>query len=263
LWNNEVYTYYNTTTKKLYYTTGDLRGYCMPSTFTVAGSYYYDTSSGVDSLPAIAKYGNIVTSGNSYSSSYTSPYIISIYRTGKVFLRYAEALNALGKPSVAFAVLKYGLRREVLSDTTKVNPEEITPMPPYCDFTNPNYSTLGSYAQTGVHLRGAGDADRDTTYYMFKDETLQVNRDRSGNFLYYGLPNDLATKQDSIDFVDVMICKELGLETAFEGNRFQDLMWFSIRKNDNSFLAKWVGRRNPALTATLMNSDNWYLPTPE
>jgi hypothetical protein len=83
------------------------------------------------------------------------------------------------------------------------------------------------------------------------------------NLDYYGFPAQLATKQDSIRFVDAMICKELGLETAFEGNRFHDLMRFSIRKNDNDFLAKWVGRKNSALTVRLTDRNNWFLPVPQ
>jgi hypothetical protein len=120
------------------------------------------------------------------------------------------------------------------------------------------YSIDGLMAQTGIHDRGSGYSAPDTLYYAFTKETLQDNLDLE----YYGFPAELATKQDSIRFVDAMICKELGLETAFEGNRFYDLMRFSIRKDDNNFLAKWVGRRNPALTGKLANRDSWFLPTP-
>jgi hypothetical protein len=60
-----------------------------------------------------------------------------------------------------------------------------------------------------------------------------------------------------------MILDELALETAFEGNRFQDLMRIAIRRNDPSILADRVaskkGSVDAALQATLMNRDNWYL----
>jgi len=252
LWNNETYVYYNSSTKALLYTKGDLRGNCMVSTIP-CGSYYYEGEG--DSLPTIAKYGYFFSSANMYNVNSTP--LISLYRTGILYLRYAEALNGLGKPSLAFAVLKYGLKSQVLADSTKVNPSEITPLPAYCDFNDPVFSDLGIYGQLGIHSRGSGNVEQDTTYYAFTEETLRDNSD------YYGIPATLETHQDSINFVNVMICKELGLESAFEGNRFQDLMRFSIRNGDDDFLAKWVGRRNPALTSTLMNRNNWYLPTPQ
>jgi len=256
LWKNEVYTYYNSSTKELFYTKGDLRGYCTynASSPQPYGSYYYAAEG--DSLPTIAKYGYIISSSSSFISLF-NPYT-NLYRIGQLYLRYAEALNGLGKPSLAFAVLKYGLSSEVLNDSTKINQDEITPLPYYCNFMDSRFSTTnGNQPQTGIHSRGSGNSEQDTLYYSFRKETLLANSD------YYGLPAALETLQDSIQFVDVMICKELGLEMAFEGNRFQDLMRLSIRRNDNGFLAKWVGRRNPALTSALMNQERWYLPTPE
>ena len=254
LWKNETYVHYNATTGALFYNKGDLRGECHHASSSVAlGSYYHYTAGG-DSLPTIAKFGYLVAiSGSSFSDN-VKPFV-NPYRIGQMYLRYAEALNGLGKPSLAFAVLKHGLSGDVMYDSRKINPEEITPMPPYCDFTDFRFSVLaGSQPQTGIHMRGSGYANQDTLYYSFKEETLQSNS------AYYGFPAALATKQDSIQFVDAMIFKELALETAFEGNRFHDLMRFAVRRNDNAFLANWVGRRNPALTAPLMNRDKWYLP---
>jgi len=258
LWKNETYVYY-TSNRELLYTKGDLRGLCPPSPSSTGsgysmpyGSYYYADRE--ETMPCIAKYGYYVIN---YSTSRSGGQYISLYRPGKLYLRYAEALNAIGKPSVAFAVLKHGLKREVLNDTTIINRNEITPLPSYCNFMDNDFSDSRYYLQMGIHARGSGDVNRDTLYYSFREETLNNNRE------YYGFPARLATKQDSILFVDAMICKELGLETAFEGNRFHDLMRFAIRRNDNNFLAKWVGRRNPALSGVLTNRDKWFLPMPE
>ena len=255
LWKNETYVHY-TEEKELFYTKGDLRGECKSSASSSIplGSYYYHVTDG-DSLPVIAKFGYSIKN----SISHYRPYV-HLFRAGKLFLRYAEALNGLEKPSLAFAVLKHGLNREVLGDTVGrnriINPDEIRPeIPVYCDFTDQMYSVDNQQHPHGIHTRGSGYVNRDTAYYAFKKETLD-NQD------YYGFPASLATKQDSILFVDAMICKELGLETAFEGNRFHDLMRFSIRRDDQEFLAKWVGRRDPALVGKLMNRDKWYLPSP-
>ena len=252
LWENESYIHYNSATREAFYTKGDLRGLYQRNGI-IAGSCYYADD---DKTLCITKYGYYTVYNNFMIINYRS--FIPLYRAGKLYLRYAEALNALGKPSLAFAVLKHGLKGEVLANPEIIAEDEIRPdIPAYCDFTAVRYSEGGSMFQTGIHSRGSGYVESDTLYYAFTEEALQINRD------YYGFPAHLANKQDSILFVDAMICKELGLETAFEGNRFHDLMRFAIRKNDNAFLANWVGRRNPALTGVLMNPDSWFLPATE
>ncbi|HRG04295.1 MAG TPA: RagB/SusD family nutrient uptake outer membrane protein, partial [Paludibacteraceae bacterium] len=71
------------------------------------------------------------------------------------------------------------------------------------------------------------------------------------------------TKQDSIEFVEDKIQQELALETAFEGNRFQDLMRFAIRRNDNAYLADKVASKHTAnkeaIRNKLMTRENWYI----
>jgi hypothetical protein len=248
LWNNEIYAFYRSSQKDVVYNYGDLRG--NPGSTMATGSYSYASTNEADSLPYITKYGYL------RGSSANILYFVNLFREGKMYLRYAEALNMAGKPSLAFAVLKYGLKYEVLTDPAKVSPDEITPFPDYCDFTSDTYSTYSS--NRGLHSRGCGNVDYDTVYYAFTPETLNENR------AYYGFPETLDTKTDSMQFVNVMICKELGLETAFEGNRFHDLMRLSkvherlTGKSD--FLARWVGRKNPALEAKLENQANWFLP---
>ena len=251
LWNNETYFYYREPQKDMFYRKGDLRGFInidgRPS-----GSFDYANTNEADSLPYITKYG--YPWGRNNTSIY--PYV-SLFRDGLLYLRYAEALNALEKPSLAFAVLKYGMKSEVLTDTTKIARDEIEPLPPYCNFMTSGSSDSGSN-NIGIHSRGNANVDKDTIYYAFTPETLIENR------AYYGFPETLNTKMDSILFVNAMICKEYGLETAFEGNRFHDLMRLSETYRDytgkSDFLAKWVARRNPSLEGKLMNSANWYLP---
>ena len=253
LWNNETYIHYVDLSRESYYTKGDLRGLAVRS-FNIMGSYYYSEDD--KTKPYIAKFGYFMIMSYGNTINLTGD-LVPLYRTGKLYLRYAEALNALGKPTLAFAVLKHGLKREILNNPAIINQDEIMPMPDYCDFRDVRYSLTGIQPQTGIHDRGSGYSTQDTVFYAFTPETLERNLG------YYGFPAKLETKQDSILFVDAMICKELGLETAFEGNRFQDLMRFSIRQNDDSFLAKWVGRKDPALEGMLMNRNNWFLPTPK
>jgi hypothetical protein len=256
LWENEMYAFYRSTQKDVVYTKGDLRGHPAISGYTSPlGSYGYTNTNEADSVPFIAKLGYLVNSSMGTSVFLNS--FVTLYREGQFYLRYAEALNALGKPSLAFAVLKHGMKAEILTDPTKVAPDEVDPLPGYCDFMDDIFSQYAS--NFGIHGRGSGNCDYDTIYYAFTPETLLENR------AYYGIPAKLDTKADSIAFVNVMICKELGMETAFEGNRFHDLMRLSKQyerwTGKSDFLSKWVGRRNPAAESKLADPANWYLPT--
>jgi hypothetical protein len=252
LWSNEMYIYNmkdnNGASKGLTYTLGDLRGILPGNTASLLVSgYYYGKTAEADSVPVIGKYLE------------DEAYRVTLYRAGTMYLRYAEALNGAGYPSLAFAVLKYGLGPDVLSDTTKVAPNEIRPLPSFCNFTDDKYNTNTNAYNRGIHGRGAGDANVDTVYYAFRQTTLDENRK------YYGFPETLDTQQDSIIFVNAMICKELALETAFEGNRFQDLMrlsrFYENLTGKNDFLAKWVARRKPEAESVLANPNQWYLPS--
>ncbi|GHT02130.1 hypothetical protein AGMMS49525_05110 [Bacteroidia bacterium] len=272
LFETERFTYYDTQRKEIAYTWGDLRGKSVNfnryMTFpTATGSYQYGFTVSADSVPYITKYNGCLSQTDFYLQT-----TLPIFRTQIAELRYAEALNWAGYPSIAFAILKYGLNLETLRDTTKVSAGEvggwitedgdyrISP-PFFADWTDLRFSEGQPRKNIGVHYRGSGDSWADPVYFAFTQETLDENKH------YPGFPNkpmDQFSKMDSVLFVDVMICKELALESAYEGNRFSDLMRFSDRRRhitgDDTFLPEWVGRRNPALKATLKDRNNWFLP---
>ena len=100
---------------------------------------------------------------------------------------------------------------------------------------------------TGIRMRGVGNADKDTTFYVFHAQP---------------------SMRDSVKFVEDLIQKELALETAFEGNRFQDLMRFTLRRiknqeGDASYLADLIAPKHKtnaaAIRQKLMNPENWYI----
>jgi len=166
--------------------------------------------------------------------------IVSIYRNALLYLRYAEAVNRLQKPNLAMAVLKHGLKRTTLMNRTIIPEEEAPdPLPSYMDFNAPIFDY-----NIGIHARGLGQTDRDTTFFIIG---------------YH------PTLQDSILYVEDLILQELALETAFEGNRFHDLMRFAIRRNDNAYLADKVAEKytNPAtkvaIRTKLRERGNWYV----
>jgi hypothetical protein len=248
IWDRQDYAYLPsdaTPQDEPVYTTGDLRGTPKLSdggdnTYTessmppydaghLSWSYSFFTTSESDSIPFISKYGGR-DGKNMTNVSY-------LYRAGGVYLRYAEALNRMGKPTLAFAILKYGVTNTIFTDSAKVNPGEVDPLPSYCNFPEAIFPLS---SQPGFHSRGSGDSDRNA---------------------FYIIPAGV----DTVRFVDERICDEMAMETAFEGNRFHDLMRFA-RYYGNEFLATRVANRrnveDAALKARLLDERNWYLPHP-
>lgn len=219
-------------------------------------TYYLNEASNAQG--DLRKYGSIsysdatnagVSTDYTFSGVTSSSYLIYkyklyqqnviVYRSSLLYLRYAEAVNRLNKPKLAFAVLKYGLNSTNMFNE-KIVPmkEKGSPMPTYMNFSDSRFLN-----NVGIRMRGLGNMDKDTTFYK--------------------LP-PMASMSDSVLYVEDLIQKELSLETAFEGNRFQDLMRITLRRikngeGDASYLADKVALKNPDIRAKLMNPDNWYI----
>lgn len=186
-----------------------------------------------------------------YKNRYLSEektWVVPVYRVGLLYLRYAEAVNRAGKPALAFAVLKTGVSAAVLSNNSIVPLSEKTPLAPYMDFTRDRfnvYAASNTVNTRGVHSRGSGNVHNVAAYSIASQPDW--------------------TQQDSIIYVEDLIIKELALETAFEGNRFHDLMRVAKRRNDPAYLADRVASRTgtlaPEIRAVLMNEEAWYLPS--
>jgi hypothetical protein len=243
-----VQLYRDKDSKVIYYYNGDSRGEQKLQGSRSMGSYIsYSAGEGETAIPFIVKYGMELrpANGNSWTVI-NDDKAINLLRTSTLYLRYAEALNNLGKPATAFTILKYGV--DDLTNPARNNVEEITPLPAYCDF---NWMSIKLPPEdwkyiVGIHSYGSGDLEYDTLHYLLPDSTvLQAQAD----------PDEYLRR-----FVEEKILDEYALETAFDGNRFHDLMRFALRNNDNTMLANRVARRNPALQSLLMDSKNWYLP---
>jgi len=168
---------------------------------------------------------------------------VVVYRSSLLYLRYAEAVNRLNKPKLAFAVLKFGL------NSTTINNEKIVPakekgssVPEYMAFSDSRFIN-----NVGIRMRGLGNMDKDTTFYA--------------------LPK-MANINDSVLYVEDLIQQELALETAFEGNRFHDLMRIALRRIQTgegtaSYLADKVAAKHTenkeAIRTKLMDTENWYI----
>lgn len=168
---------------------------------------------------------------------------ITVYRSTLLYLRYAEAVNRMNKPNLAFAVLKYGLNSSNMFNANIVPANErSTPMPEYMSFSDVRFQN-----NVGVRMRGLGNMDKDTTFYRLSPQ---------------------ANLLDSVRMVEDLIQEELALETAYEGNRFHDLMRITLRRmkdglnDDASYLADKVSMKyanKAAVRAKLLNTDNWYI----
>lgn len=234
----------------------------IPSTIAINNwknqTYYLNEASNVQG--DLRMYGSIgwrngITSSSTNSITTdltTNPYIIYkyaayrqsvvIYRSSLLYLRYAEAVNRMNKPNLAFAVLKYGLNGNTMYNTKIFPAKEKDATATYMNFSDARFSN-----NVGIRMRGLGACDKDTTFYTFHTQN---------------------SMKDSVLYVEDLIQKELALETAFEGNRFHDLMRMTLRRikngeGDASYLAnpisaKHVGNEE-AIKTLLMNTDNWYI----
>lgn len=224
-WNNQTY-YHNTTTINQ----GDMRGeYGSYFGTEILGEY----GKAFESL-AIVKYENM--------STLTSKGIF-IYRSGLLYLRYAEAVNRAGKPNLAFAVLKNGMNAKTL-ETDSIVPanEKYANIADSILYSYMNFSDVRFDDNIGVHARGCGNVHLAADYII----------------------PPLSNLEDSVKYVEDKIVEELALETAFEGNRFHDLMRISFRRNDPAYLADKVAAKYPSgmqetIRTKLMDSNNWYL----
>lgn len=200
-----------------------------------------ENSDGFKIYDKLAAYS--VAAGNTTIEASTQQ--INIYRRSIVYLRAAEALNALANQtgSDSLAVMSFNL----LKDAYKVFfPEGHV------------FESVLSQAFIGVHARGCGDVRLDTTNYVLKPEAIALR--------LYNNPEQAVNFNDTIQYIDELIIDELALESGIEGNRFGDLIRFAERRGEPEFLAKRVASRKGErqmdndLYNKLMDKSLWYLP---
>lgn len=200
---------------------------------------------------------------------------IPLYRTVGIYLKLAEAVNRMGHPDVAFAVLKDGWNSELEKDTTYLTKEGMeflkTTMPFLTDenrvvFNDEEDQTLVySKGNQAIHSRGAGFTQGNGSKYQYQTEI--ANKLAAKGLAY---PEN-ATKDDSLkieqDCVEDLLCDEMALEMAYEGTRFGDLCRFARHKNTSSpwgsnygsiWLRDKLSFKNPVVD--LSNPENWYMP---
>ena len=126
---------------------------------------------------------------------------IPFFRTSILYLHMAEALNRAGFPETAFAVLKYGLTKQVMDNRNIISQSEFDALTelktvgyslvemdydslqnssfvvwPSNVFYNPdnidpNNNTTGTIAQIGIHSIGSGYTELNEKYYLPTDSS--------------------------------------------------------------------------------------------
>ena len=227
----------NTFGEQNYYTnraiSGDLRGlYGTYTLKTIAGK-----SEGMENA-YITKYNSMKAGSN---------YYVAPCRSALIYLRYAEALNRLGKCKFVFnGFLKYGLSAYNLNLYKDIIGDEMTGQS-WMNFgqDDPEGELASHFSANnrGFHARGCGNTDMNDAYKLEAQANLS----------------------DSIEWVEEQLVNEYALETALEGNRFHDLMRISRYRNNPSYLAqkvaaKFTGSQKTAVYTKLQDMSNWYLP---
>lgn len=196
-----------------------------------------------------------------YVTKFNSANIL-LYRTTTIYLRLAEALNRMGYPDAAFAILKDGLKEDLATDTTYITSATktlLTTTLPF--FSNTNASIFDD--NYGIHSHGCGRTSG--TFSPYQMDTI-VGKKMSEIASKFGV-EITNTKADTINAVEDLICDEYALELAFEGNRFGDLCRLARHKNaaatyssnfGGDWLAKKLAFKNPAIN--LADESKWYLP---
>lgn len=245
----------------------------------------------------------IVSQGSGADSSYVythkpSTAYIPLYRNATVWLHLAEAINRMGFPDAAFAVLKNGLHSELVSyryeevylkdqegndsidadgnkvlDMTQSHIDDkyylsqesydlLTTTLPFLAQANSSVFRNGVTKQfVGIHFHGAGAIEDLYSPYRYKTVLDAKIQDIYSKF-NLGTP-----KYDDEDYQNAMedlLCDEYAMEFAFEGTRFSDLRRLALHKNQagiygGGFGDKWLSRMLQN-NASGITTQNCYLP---
>lgn len=175
-----------------------------------------------------------------------------LYRAEKLHLRYAEAANRDNQYRIADAILNNGILRAFNRGNLSVSTDDVTnAMNTVVPGKNQRPFPYDFDARQGEHPYYRGNWYRGTGV-----------RGRAN------LPNAAVVLTDSLTSIENNIIDEAALSLAYEGNRWEDLVRISLRRNNPAFLADKVydkldkeGNTHAAeVRAKLMNINNWYLP---
>lgn len=222
-------------------------------------------------INSVLRDGTGVDSAKVWMLKYNYSGNIILYRKSTIYLHLAEALNRLGHPDAAFAILKEGINEHIVEPTTTyITPETRTLFTTTYPFlSDANKSVFTSDVSAGIHQHGAG-VTSDGNYpgrSPYQLDTI-VGTKMAEIASKFGVTVG-ATKADSINAMEDLLCDEYALELSFEGRRFYDLCRLARHKNASSpagypanfgglWLQKKLAFKNPSKDLSV--EQNWYLP---
>ena len=279
-----------------YYTAADGYRYNVESALVASDSYlalsnsqdfYYRVGSGKNAVYAYASVGDMRyhSSYNRIKSDKKKDLVniimkyenanIPLYRTSGVYLKLAEAINRMGHPDVAFALLKDGWNHKLEQDTTYMTQEGIeflkTTVPFLTDenrvvFNDEDESREYSIGSQPLHARGAGMTQGNQSLYKYRTEIDKKLAELGKSYPVNATASDsLKIEQDA---VEDLLCDEMALELAFEGSRFGDLCRIARHKNadnpwnNSNYGSLWLRDKLKFKNSVLDLSDpnNWFMP---
>ena len=250
-----------------------------------------------DARAFLVNQGSGADSAYVYCQKPSTAYII-LYRNATVWLHLAEALNRMGYPDAAFAVLKNGIHSELVNfryqevylkdqegndsidaDGNKVldlvqshiddkyylTPESyqlLTERIPFLSQANLDIFRNGANKSfVGIHFHGAGAVEDLYSTYRYST-VLKDKLDYINHEFNLGLTE--YTKEDYINAMEDLLCDEYAMEFAFEGTRFSDLRRLALHKNQAgiygaNFGDTWLSRMLQNNRAGI-TTQNCYLP---
>lgn len=169
-----------------------------------------------------------------------------LYRQTHLHMRFAEAANRDGRFRLAWGLFNTGIAGAYPAPTSDVTLY---------------HNTLFEASPYNFDARNSGSTG--VPYYR-ADWYRNIGVRARANVVDYPITN--AT--DSLIQIENGLINETGLENAFEGTRWPDLLRIALRRNDPAFLADKVYNKlkkdgDPMADATrakLMDKANWYLP---
>jgi hypothetical protein len=217
----------------------------------------------------------MICQGNGADSTFVYTYkpstaYVYLYRNATVWLHLAEAINRMGYPDAAFAVLKTGLHSDLtnyrylevylkdtegndsidpatgakvldmtqshLDDKYYLTPESyelLTTKLPFLGQENSDIFRNGTQKSfVGIHAHGAGAVEDADLFSTYRYSLVLADKLADINSKF-SLGLTTYTKDDYINAMEDLICDEYAMEFAFEGTRFSDLRRLALHKNQS------------------------------
>lgn len=198
---------------------------------------------------------------------------IILYRGANLFLRFAEAANHDGRDRIAYCFLNDGIVNNFDNNPGGGNSRDVTNIQQtrFGNYLTGPYETAPYYFDARV---GDYPQFRNTWYRNIGVRSRASNRsvavDSTRSFNMTVMPRLLTNSVNLMNDMDDLLIAESGLETAFEGNRWGDLLRIALRRQatDQNYLSKKIGAKfdasqsadAAAVKAKLADKANWFLP---